>query len=103
VLEEIATGQRAQGHAGPALAAIEKAKMDDAADLYHRTAQIGELAQAPDDVIDPPLRIYATVLRHMQRDDEAAVVEKRVKDALLRKADREGPRPAPVPAPAPPQ
>jgi len=78
---------------------LMEAKMDDAEDLYRRTAQIGDLAKAPDDVMDSPLRIYARILREMKRDDEAAAVEKRVKDALLRKADREGRRPAPGSAP----
>jgi len=78
---------------------LMEAKMDDAEDLYRRTAQIGDLAKAPDDVMDSPLRIYARILREMKRDDEAAAVEKRVKDALLRKADREGRRPAPGAAP----
>jgi hypothetical protein len=73
---------------------LMEAKMDDAEDLYRRTAKIGDLAKAPDDVMDSPLRIYARILREMKRDDEAAAVEKRVKDALLRKADREGRRPA---------
>ena len=79
---------------------LMEARLDDAVDLYSRTAQIGDLAKAPDDVMDAPLRIYAKVLREMKRDDEAAPVEKRVKDALLRKADKEGRRPAPG-APAP--
>jgi hypothetical protein len=74
---------------------LMEAKMDEAEDLYHRTAQIGDLAKAPDDAMDSPLRIYARILREMKRDDEAAAVEKRVKEALLRKADREGRRPAP--------
>lgn len=76
------------------------AKMEDAEDLYHRALQIGDLAKAPDDVMDPSLRTYARVLREMKRDDDAAAVERRIKDALLRKADREGRRPAPV-APTP--
>jgi tetratricopeptide (TPR) repeat protein len=78
---------------------LMEARMDDAADLYHRTVQIGDLAKVPDDVMDSPLRIYGKILREMKRDDEAAAVEKRVKDALLRKADREGRRPAPGAAP----
>ena len=78
---------------------LMEAKLADAEDLYHRTAQIGDLAKAPDDVMDSPLRIYARILREMKRDDEAAALEKRVKDALLRKADREGRRPAPGAAP----
>src|ERR1022692_4623072 len=74
---------------------LMEGKLADAEDLYHRTAQIGDLAKAPDDVMDSPLRIYARILREMKRNDEAAALEKRVKDALLRKADREGRRPAP--------
>src|ERR1039458_10082494 len=78
---------------------LMEGKLADAEDLYHRTAQIGDLAKAPDDVMDSPLRIYARILREMKRNDEAAALEKRVKDALLRKADREGRRPAPVATP----
>jgi hypothetical protein len=74
---------------------LMEARLADAEDLYRRTVQIGDLAKVPDDVMDSPLRIYAKILREMQRDDEAAVLEKRVKGALLRKADREGRRPAP--------
>jgi hypothetical protein len=74
---------------------LMEAKLADAEDLYRRTVQIGDLAKAPDDVMDSPLRIYARILREMKRDDEAAAVEKRVKDALLRKADREGRRTPP--------
>ncbi|HTQ56738.1 MAG TPA: tetratricopeptide repeat protein [Bryobacteraceae bacterium] len=75
---------------------LMEAKLDDAADLYRRTEQIGDLAKAPDDVMDPALRIYARILREMKRDTEAAAIEKRVKEALLRKADKEGRRPSPV-------
>ena len=69
---------------------IMEAKIPEAEDLYHRTIQIGELAHAPDDVMDPPLRVYATILRAENRPKEAEAIDKRVKDALLRKADREG-------------
>jgi tetratricopeptide (TPR) repeat protein len=75
---------------------LMEGKLDGAEDLYRRTIQIGDLAQAPDDVMDPPLRIYAEVLRKMKRDEDAAAVEKRLKSALVRKADREGRRPAPI-------
>jgi hypothetical protein len=78
---------------------LMEARLTDAEDLYRRTTQIGDLAKAPDEVMDSPLRIYARILREMKRDDEAAAIEKRVHDALLRKADREGRRPAPGAAP----
>jgi tetratricopeptide (TPR) repeat protein len=78
---------------------LMEAKMADAQDLYSRTVLIGDLAKAPDEVMDPPLRIYARILREMKRDDEAAAIEKRIKDALSRKVDHEGRRPAPVGTP----
>lgn len=78
---------------------LMEAKVADAEDLYRRTAQIGDLAKAPDDVMDSPLRIYARILREMKRNDEAAALEKRVKDALLRKAGGEGRWPAPSATP----
>jgi hypothetical protein len=71
-------------------------KLEDAEDLYRRTVQIGDQAKAPDEVMDPPLRIYAELLRKMKRDEDAAAVDQRIKAALLRKADREGRRPAPI-------
>jgi len=74
---------------------IMQSKIADAEDLYHRTIQIGDLAHAPDEAMDPPLRVYATILRAENRPQEAAAIEKRVKDALLRKADREGRREPP--------
>ena len=79
---------------------LMEAKLDEAEDLYRRAIGIGDLAKAPDDAMDPLLRIYAKVLGAMERADEAAAVDKRVKDALLRKADREGRRPSPVKMPA---
>lgn len=74
---------------------IMQAKVDEAGDLYKRTIQIGDLAHAPDDVLDPSLRVYATILRAQKRTREADAIDKRVKDALLRKADREGRREPP--------
>ena len=79
---------------------IMQSKIAEAEDLYHRTIQIGDLAHAPDEVMDPPLRVYATILRAENRNQEAAAIEKRVKDALLRKADREGRREPPQQQPA---
>jgi len=78
---------------------LMEAKLEEAAKLYHTALQIGDLAEAPDDVMDPVLRTYATILRTLKRDDEAAALDAHVKDALLRKADREGRRPSPVTPP----
>jgi hypothetical protein len=47
--------------------------------------------------MDPLLRVYAKVLRDQKHTDEAVAVEKRIEEALDRKADREGRRPKPVP------
>jgi tetratricopeptide (TPR) repeat protein len=79
---------------------LMEAKLREAEDLYHRAIGIGDLAKAPDEVLDPLLRIYAKVLRVENRLREADTVDRRVKDALLRKADREGRRPSPVKLPA---
>jgi hypothetical protein len=78
---------------------LMEAKLKEAEDLYRRSVQIGDLAEAPDDALDPVLRIYAKLLRELKRDDEAEKLETRVKDALLRKADKEGRRPSPVTIP----
>ena len=78
---------------------LMEAKLGEAEDLYRRAIGIGDLAKAPDEMLDPLLRIYAKVLRAGNRPREADAVDKRVKDALLQKADREGRRPSPVKLP----
>ncbi len=78
---------------------LMEAKLDQAQDLYRRAIEIGDLAKAPDEIIDPVLRIYAKILRELKRDG-ADAIDKRVKDALIRKADREGRLPSPVHLPA---
>ncbi len=80
---------------------LMEARLDEAEDLYRRAIQIGDLARTPDDAMDPLLRVYASVLRALKKTDEATAVDARVKEALLRKADREGRRPSPVKFPQP--
>lgn len=75
---------------------LMEAKMEESEALYKKALQIGDLADAPDDVIDPVLRTYAAVLRTLKRDADAERLEARVKEALLRKADRQGRLPSPV-------
>ena len=48
---------------------LMEAKLAEAEDLYRRSLEIGDLAQAPDDTLDPMLRIYAKLLRELKRDD----------------------------------
>ncbi|MFN7992216.1 MAG: tetratricopeptide repeat protein [Bryobacteraceae bacterium] len=79
---------------------LMEAKIPEAEDLYRRTAQIGDLSKAPDDVLDAPLRIYSKILRELGEANEADAIDKRVKDALIRKADHEGRRPSPVGKPS---
>jgi len=79
---------------------LMEAKLAEAEELYQRAVQIGDLAQAPDDVLDPVLRVYAKILRELKRDSEADALELRVKNAILRRADKEGRRPSPVKLPA---
>ncbi len=78
---------------------LMEAKIDQAEDLYRRTTQIGDLAQAADETLDPVLRIYSKILRVQGRGAEADALDARVKDALFRKADREGRIPSPVKLP----
>jgi hypothetical protein len=78
---------------------LMQAKLAEAEDHYRRAIAAADLVQAPDESLDPLLRIYGKVLRALERPQEAEAVEKRAKDALLRKADREGRRPSPVKLP----
>ncbi len=78
---------------------LMQAKMSQAEDLYRRAIDIGDLAKAPDEVLDPLLRIYAKMLRALDRPQDADAVDKRAKDVLFKKADREGRRPSPVKVP----
>ena len=80
---------------------LMEAKLDEGEKLYHKAVEIGDLAGAPDDVMDPLLRTYAVILHTLKRDEEAAALDARVKEALLRKADREGRLPSPVTMPPP--
>jgi tetratricopeptide (TPR) repeat protein len=74
---------------------IMQIKVQEAEDLYQRAIQIGELSKVGDEALDPLLRMQAKVLRELKRNDEAAAIEKRVEEAIDRRADREGRRPAP--------
>jgi len=78
---------------------IMEAKIDEAGDLYQRSIQIGDLAKASDAALDPLLRIEAGILRETGHPQDADALDKRVKDALIRKGDREGRRPSPVKLP----
>jgi tetratricopeptide (TPR) repeat protein len=81
---------------------LMQARLTDAQDLYRRAVEIGDLAKAPDEAMDPLLRIYAKVLREMKKDNEAQALEARIMEALLRKADREGRLPPPGKGSVPP-
>ena len=72
-----------------------EAKLSEAAGHYRTAVQIGDLSKAPDEVMDPVLRIYAKILVALKRTGEAEPVEVRIKNALYRK-EREGRRPSHV-------
>lgn len=57
---------------------VMEAKLEDAADLYHRALEIGDLAQAPDEVLDPLRRTYLLVLRRLRRNEEADAIQKKI-------------------------
>jgi tetratricopeptide (TPR) repeat protein len=75
---------------------LMQAKLDEARILYERAVRIGDDCGVPADVLDPLLRIESKILREMKRSDEANAIDRRVKAALIEKADREGRRPSPV-------
>ena len=50
--------------------------------------------------MDGVLRTYALLLSQLKREKEAAAIDRRVREALIKKADREGtrlPKPKPIP------
>ncbi len=75
---------------------LMQAKLTEAEEHYRTAVQIGDLSKAPDEVMDPLLRIYAKILVALKRDGDAEPVEIRIKNALYRKGEREGRRPSPV-------
>ena len=76
-----------------------EARIDEAEKLYHGALEIADLAAAPDDAVDPVLRTYAVILRTLKRTEDADKLDARVKDALIRKGDREGRLPSPINGP----
>jgi tetratricopeptide (TPR) repeat protein len=74
---------------------LMQAKLSEAEELYTRAVRIGDDCGVADEFMDPLLRVYAKILREMKQTPQADALEKRVKAALLRKADREGRRSPP--------
>jgi tetratricopeptide (TPR) repeat protein len=70
-------------------------RIDEATDVYGRALRIAADAGVPDDEIPGMLKAYALLLRQKQREKEALVVDKRLKDATDRKAEKEGKRTMP--------
>lgn len=78
---------------------VGEQKFEEALDLYARAIRIGENTQTADEFMDGVLRAYSMLLRQAKREDEAKIIDRRVTDALIRKADRDGTRrPKPTPA-----
>jgi tetratricopeptide (TPR) repeat protein len=69
---------------------LMQAKLEQAADLYKKTIEIADLASAPEEALDPTLRVYAKILREQKNDAEAQAVEKRVKESVIRRGEKEG-------------
>jgi hypothetical protein len=75
---------------------VGEQKSGEALDLYERAIRVGENAKVPDEQMEGVLRTYAILIRQAKREAEAVAVDQRVKDILVRKADRDGirrPRP----------
>jgi tetratricopeptide (TPR) repeat protein len=76
---------------------LMQAKLAEADELYKRAIRIGDESAMPDEVMDPLLRVEAKLLRELKQPEEAAKLEKRVKEAFLRNTNV---RPSPVKIPA---
>jgi tetratricopeptide (TPR) repeat protein len=62
---------------------VMQSKLDEAEELYKRALEIGELASAPDDALDPPRRTYVLILRRLKRNEEADALQKKIDAALV--------------------
>ena len=78
---------------------LMQAKLEEAEKLYARAVRIADDAGMPDEIMDPLLRLQSKILRDMKKTAQADAIDKRVKAALIRKADREGRRVPPAPLP----
>jgi tetratricopeptide (TPR) repeat protein len=79
---------------------VGEKRFEDALTLYERVIRIAADAKVPDEQMDGVLRTYALLLRQLKREAEAAAIDKRIREALINKADRDGtrlPRPKPIP------
>jgi hypothetical protein len=66
-------------------------KNAEAAEIYRRSIQIGELARAREDAMNPVLTLWARLLESQGRAAEARAIDRRMKESLLRKAEGELP------------
>src|SRR5262249_47325470 len=78
---------------------VGQQNFEAALDLYARLNRIAADAKVPDEQLDGVLRSYAMLLRQAKKETEAAAADRRIRDALIRRADREGRRPIPTPKP----
>jgi tetratricopeptide (TPR) repeat protein len=77
---------------------IMQAKLKDAEVLYRNAVTMADSFRVADEVMDPMLRVYMSVMKELGKVKEAKAIDERVRAALIRKADREGTRkPSPVP------
>lgn len=76
-------------------------RLEESERLAARAVRLGEDSGLPDERMDPLLRAQSSLLRELKKTAQADAIDKRVKAALLRKADREGRRLPPT-APARP-
>jgi tetratricopeptide (TPR) repeat protein len=79
---------------------VGERRFDDALVLYERVIRIAGEAKVPDEQMDGVLRTYALLLSQLTRDKEAAAIDRRIREALIKKADRDGtrlPKPKPIP------
>jgi tetratricopeptide (TPR) repeat protein len=80
---------------------VAKSELAEGERLYRRAVALADDPRTPEDGLLPPLQTLRDLLKQLKRQQEAAVLDQRIKTVLMKKADREGRRPLPPKAQAP--
>ena len=77
-------------------AQVMQEKWKEAEILYRNSVAMADSFKMSDELMDPMLRVYMSVMKELGKVKEAKVLDERIRGALVKKADREGKR---LPAP----
>ena len=71
---------------------VMQTNFKDAEMLYKNAVAMADSFKVSDELMDPMLRVYRSVLKELGKVKEAKALDDRIRGALIRKADREGNR-----------